>query len=304
MSLVGNIGFPQMGVLQSDDMMSLIPVAMMMDPPFIQWNLALNTDFSLLWDISWYMENEKWFTIDCNSHAASKCPDGSIVLTAPRSQNALYTKFNIGKDGTELGEIYECPEGEVCCELIQCPVQCQGGINEFNRLIADNEIDTLTDDSDCPHALAYRYSMKDKRDVLVENRNMGIDYANAFKKMITVGYYDRKKEEFELNTVGDESDVGAANLVSMENGQLVWYSMLMIVGMVIVFGLCVLGYCIYQRKLKLAENMVQLANENLSNNALNNDGNDTTENGAHFANAQSDDFDNKNEYVVAKNIKN
>eukprot|EP01084_Bolivina_argentea_P094703 170273_1 len=241
MSMVGNFGNPQFGMPQTPEGLSLFPPVLELDPPLTSMTVALNTDMSLLWDLSWYLENNKYFQIDCNTHAVDQCPQGSVVLTANRSQNTVYTKFNIGKNGDDLGEIYECPDDEICCELIQCPVQCEGGIKEFNRLVENNLIDTLSDDSDCIHALSFRYSAQNKKDTQQANRNMGIDYANAFKKMISIGYYDRIHNDYQLFTVGveDINDSGAANII---------YYVLIGVAMVILFSICACGYYLWNKK--------------------------------------------------------
>eukprot|EP01083_Nonionella_stella_P214969 774136_1 len=303
-----NVGI-QFGISQSMDGLNRVGGGspLRLDPPLKKFQLALNTDMALLWDLSYYLENGRDFDIDCNSHAGSEhggmCEPQQIILTAPRSQNSDFTDFNIGKSGTELGEIYTCPTGGDCCAHIQCPVQCQGGLKRFNELAVDtDDYLTLDDTSDCPAALAYRYSMGNKRQAGPSNRRMGVDFANAFNKMITIGYVKRKvnaDDEVELIVIGDEDNTSEANLVSLEKGEIVLYSMLLIVGMVTLFGLCLCGYCYYQNRQKGIQSMkdtIQL-NDNISGRENSDDIKKETKN-VHFTDGQSVDLDKQNVETV------
>lgn len=182
------------------------------DPPLLSLNLALNSDISMVYDISYYIENGIQESIDCVTNAKLVCPINETILTAPRSNNIKFTNFNtnVTNPYDELGEQLECGVNEVCCEYVQCPIQCEGGYDRFNRIINNatlfsNLENDNKQDFDCPAALAYKYNMQSKQDTLFENRLLGQHFAKAFLKMITIGYVDENdNSNVLLQIVGDE----------------------------------------------------------------------------------------------------
>ena len=67
-----------------------------------------------------------------------------------------------------------CGVDEECCQYIQCPIQCEGGINQFNELVDNDLLDGLEDDSNCPAALAKRYSINGTQNAEPGNGNLGV----------------------------------------------------------------------------------------------------------------------------------
>lgn len=202
---------PQWSVEMSPFLISILNLddPLIFDPPHTKLFLALNSDFSMVYDISYYIENGLELDIDCVSNAALFCDASEeTILTAPRGfENSI---FNKDKTSEQLGEQTECGENESCCEYIQCPIQCEGGMSRYQELIA-NVTRLLSDDNefiedemmDCPAALGKRYSSHLNPDVRVPNTNLGNDFSQAFLKMITLGYVEPNGNNL-LRIVGDE----------------------------------------------------------------------------------------------------
>eukprot|EP01084_Bolivina_argentea_P223729 378485_1 len=177
---------PQWNMLQDVDELAKYPELQQMNPPVTSFLNNLNTDISMVYDISYYIENGLEQNIDCQTNAHDLCEVDEIVLTAPRGTTSL---FNKNKSGKQLQEIYECPDGETCCKYIQCPIQCDGGMKRYNQLISIQENTDLIY-LRCPAMLARRYSNKLSNDWSESNFKLGSDFVTAFTKMITIGYAD------------------------------------------------------------------------------------------------------------------
>mmetsp|Transcript_77922 Transcript_77922/g.95427 ORF Transcript_77922/g.95427 Transcript_77922/m.95427 type:complete len:550 (-) Transcript_77922:233-1882(-) len=167
------------------------------------FEMAFNTDISIVYDLSWYHENGLNQDIDCYTNTTILCNDGDIILTAKRGNSSI-NKMELND------EIYECPVNETCCPYIQCPIQCNGGINKFNEYLLN--IDTIDPDLDCPAIYAKKYSHMLSVNHTYNNRKMGIDFIESWTKMITIGYVDQNGNVL-LNEIiiDDNNDLTSTN---------------------------------------------------------------------------------------------
>eukprot|EP01084_Bolivina_argentea_P315053 545765_1 len=203
---------PQWSMKQHPGELALFPILSILNPPVSAFENNLNTDISMVYDISYYIERSQTNAvangINCQTNAEALCTldingnelniNDQIILTAPRGRSSLYNK---GKTGEQLGEQYECKYGQNCCKFIQCPIQCEGGLKRYNELIGGN-LDKLSDNLNCPAALAKRYSNQFSPNWVKSNHDLGADFTKAFTKMITIGYSDRDGDVM-LKVVGE-----------------------------------------------------------------------------------------------------
>eukprot|EP01084_Bolivina_argentea_P004666 8856_1 len=182
------------------------------DPIIESFAMSFNTDVSMVYDLSYWIDNKDSFGITCQTNAKSICEDGQIILTAPRGN---ITSLNKGKSSQELGELLECPVGgqTTCCQYIQCPIQCKGGWTVYQDIINgrwiddEGEIKTIRqfpDNEDCPAAISKKYVGGLTPEWEIPNADLGQDFAKAFTKMITIGYVDHHKykmQKVKLNQV-------------------------------------------------------------------------------------------------------
>eukprot|EP01084_Bolivina_argentea_P004668 8858_1 len=244
---------PQWSMDQGPVVQQLFPFIFAVTPPVTSFEMNFNSDVAMVYDLSYYIENDRKFDIDCQTNAYGLCPTGEIVLTANRGVNpALY---NFGKTGEELDEQYVCLSGEICCEFIQCPINCQGGRKEYLRILEEEDIRQLDDNINCPAAISRKYSGNlHSNDWVNPNYDLGHDFSAAFKKMITIGYV-QPNGNIKLRTVQSEDAFTSKGLFSTTEGIVGIISVILII-CTICIGAGIYYFCCKRRQIviKFLEN--------------------------------------------------